>query len=142
MYENETLINHLSVCLSVCLTVCPVCSNIVFFTRMVQVFHSFIPNFQASSHFQVCFTSGKHVRVMHQSFVSPAPPGPGNGGAFNFSFFKSPGESSAPPGKICGKIPAKSPGSPEADNSVEQQLRVVLMKLKHERRALICAWEC
>ena len=25
---------------------------------------------------------------MHQPFVSPAPPGPGNGGAFNFSFFK------------------------------------------------------
>ena len=26
---------------------------------------------------------------MHQSFVSPAPPGLGNGGAFNFSFFKA-----------------------------------------------------
>ena len=75
--------------------------------------------------------------VMHQSFVSPAPPGPGNGGAFNFSFCKA-----RLPSKICGKIPAKSPGSPEADNNVEQQLRVVLMKLKHERRALICAWEC
>ena len=29
------------------------------------------------------------VFIMHQSFVSPAPPGPGNGGAFNFSFFKA-----------------------------------------------------
>ena len=77
---------------------------------------------------------------MNQSFVSPAPPGPGNGGAFNFSFFKA--RVKAPPGKISGKIPAISPGSPEADNNVEQQLRVVLMKLKHERRALICAWEC
>ena len=26
---------------------------------------------------------------MHQSFASPAPPGPGNSGAFNFSIFKA-----------------------------------------------------
>ena len=29
--------------------------------------------------------------------------------------------------QICGKIPAKSTGTPEADNNVEQQLVVVLM---------------
>ena len=34
---------------------------------------------------------------------------------------------------------AKSPGSPEADNNVEQQLGVVLMNMKHERRVSICA---
>ena len=27
--------------------------------------------------------------IMHQSFASPAPPGPGNSGAFNFSIFKA-----------------------------------------------------
>ena len=64
---------------------------------------------------------------MHQSFVSPAPPGPGNSGAFNFSIFKT---------------PAKSPGSPGADNNVEQQLGVVLMKLKHGRRASFYACKC
>ena len=79
---------------------------------------------------------------MHQSFVSPAPPGPGNGGAFNFSFFKARVKARHRRARFVVKIPAKSPGSPEADNNVEQQLRVVLMKLKHGRRALICAWEC
>ena len=39
---------------------------------------------------------------MHQSFVSPAPLGPGNSRVF--------------------RIPAKSPGSTEADKNVEQQL--------------------
>ena len=48
------------------------------------------------------------------------------------------------PGKICGKTPAESPGSPGADYNVEQQLGVVLrlMKLKHVRRASIQACEC
>ena len=53
--------------------------------------------------------------------------GPGNSQAFNFSVLeprKKPGIT----GQICGKIPAKSPGSPETDNTVEQQLRIVLMK--------------
>ena len=36
-------------------------------------------------------------------------------------------------GQTCGKPPAKSPGSPETDDNVEQQLGVVLMKLKYER---------
>ena len=79
---------------------------------------------------------------MHQSFASPAPPGPGNSGAFNFSIFKSPAKSPALPGKNFGKSPAKSPGSPGADNNVEQQLGVVLMKLKHGRRTSIYACEC
>ena len=39
----------------------------------------------------------------------------------------------------CGKIPAKRPGSPEADNNVEQHFGVVLMKLKYERGARISA---
>ena len=61
----------------------------------------------------------KTLAVMHQSFASPALPGLGNSGALNFSIFKN-----------FGKTPAKSPGSPGADNNVEQQLGVVLMKLK------------
>ena len=62
---------------------------------------------------------------MHQSFVSTAPQGTGNSGAFNVSVL-----SPALRGQICGKIPAKSPGSPETGNNVEQQLGVVLMKNK------------
>ena len=31
-------------------------------------------------------------------------------------------------GQICGKIPDKGPGSQEADNYVEKQLGVILMK--------------
>ena len=51
-------------------------------------------------------------------------------GAFNFSVFKSPAKSPVLLGQICGKIPAKSPGSQGAGNNVEQQLGVVLMKNK------------
>ena len=75
---------------------------------------------------------------MHQSFVSTAPLGLGNNRAFNLSVFKSP----ALQGQICGKIPAKSPGSSEADSNVEQQLVVVLMKKKYERGILISACKC
>ena len=32
---------------------------------------------------------GDRCSIMHQSFVTPAPPGPGNSGAFNFSLFKA-----------------------------------------------------
>ena len=32
---------------------------------------------------------GLASHIMHQSFASPAPPGPGNSGAFNFSIFKA-----------------------------------------------------
>ena len=69
--------------------------------------------------------------IMHQSFVSPAPLGQGNSGAFNFSIFKAPVKA-WPCGVrfVVGKIPAKSPGSPEGDNNVEQHLGVVLVKLK------------
>ena len=66
------------------------------------------------------------LSLTHQSFVSSAPLGPGNSGAFNFSIFKF------QIGKIL-IIPAKSPDSLEADNNVEQQLGVVLMELKYQR---------
>ena len=69
--------------------------------------------------------------VMHQSFVSAAPLRPGNSGGFNFSIFKAPVKARPCGGQICGKTPAKSPGSPENDNNVEHQLGVVLMKLKY-----------
>ena len=39
-----------------------------------------------------------------QVICIPRPLGPGNSGAFNFSFFKA-----ALQGQICGKIPAKCP---------------------------------
>ena len=48
------------------------------------------------------------IGVMHQSFVSPAPSGPRNSGAFNINF-QSPAKSPALRGHICGKSPAKSP---------------------------------
>ena len=77
--------------------------------------------------------------MMHQSFISPTSLGAGNSGSFNFSIFKAPLKNPALRGQLCGKIPAKSPGSPESDHNVEQQLRVVLMKLKYVKGALICA---
>ena len=56
---------------------------------------------------------------MHQSFLSTAPLGSGNSGAFNFSVFQARVKSPALRGQICCKIPAKCPGSPEDDNNVE-----------------------
>ena len=35
-------------------------------------------------------------------------------------------------GQICGKIPDKGLGSQEADNNVEKQLGVILMKIMRE----------
>ena len=63
--------------------------------------------------------------IMHQSFVSTTP-----------EVFKA-----WLRGQICGKVPAKSPGSPENDNNVEQQLVVVLMK-NYERWVLNSACKC
>ena len=60
--------------------------------------------------------------VMHQSFVVPAPMGPGNSGTFNFLVFKAP-LNALPWGQIYGKIPAKSPRPQEADNNEEEQMR-------------------
>ena len=80
---------------------------------------------------------------MHQLFASSAPIGPGNSGAFNFSNFKALLKARHVLwGQICVKFPAKSPGSPEADNNGEQLLGVVLMKLKYERGARIFACKC
>ena len=63
---------------------------------------------------------------MHQSFVSTDPLGSGNSGAFNFSAFKA-------RLKARGKVPAKSPGYPEAENNnMKQQLVVVLIKHMRE----------
>ena len=73
--------------------------------------------------------TGECQHLMHQSFVSLAPIGPGNSRAFNFSIFKA--LVKAWHGGI--RIPAKSLDSPETENNVEQQLGVVLMKLKYER---------
>ena len=70
---------------------------------------------------------------MYQSFVSTATPEPGNSGAFNFSVFITLLKARI---QICCKIHAKRPGSLGADNHVEQQLGVVLMK-RYKRGHLI-----
>ena len=61
--------------------------------------------------------------VVQQSFVSTAPLGRGIAGRLTFQF-KSPDLR----GQFCGKIPAKSPSSPEAGTNVKQQLVVVIIK--------------
>ena len=79
--------------------------------------------------FSVCFfhpylTRHYLLPVMHQSFVVPAPMGPGNSGAFNFSVFKVLLNTLHWRDKSFGKIPAKSPPPPppEVDNNEEQQM--------------------
>ena len=56
-----------------------------------------------------------------------------NRGAFNFSVFKTLLKARYWGGQIFGKIPAKSLGSPGADNKVEQQLGVAIIKKKKEK---------
>ena len=71
---------------------------------------------------------------MHQSFVFPAPLGPGNSGTFNFSIFKAPLKAWHCGAIFVVKSLLKAPAPrPEADHNVEQKLGVVLMKLKYER---------
>ena len=50
-------------------------------------------------------------QVMHQSFVSTAPSGPGISGAFNFSIFKAPLKALLSGSKIVVKSPLKAPPS-------------------------------
>ena len=75
------------------------------------------------------FKGKKRELVMHQSFVSPAPIVPGNSRAFNFKIFEAPHCRST--FVVKSLLLLKGLGSSEADNNVEQQLGVVLMKLKH-----------
>ena len=56
--------------------------------------------------------------VMHQSFVSTDPSGPGISGAFNFSIFKT----LLSGAKIVDKSLLKAPALPEAYNNEEQQM--------------------
>ena len=49
------------------------------------------------------------VVVMHQSFVAPAPSGPRNSGAFNFSFFKALLKALHCRAKFVVKSPLKAP---------------------------------
>ena len=55
------------------------------------------------------FVSSQYV--MHRSFVSPDPSGPGN------SDFQNPAKSPALRGQICGKILDKMPLPPGVDNN-------------------------
>ena len=70
--------------------------------------------------------------LMHQSFVSPAPLGPGNSVTFNFLIFKAPVKVRPCGVRFVVKSLLKAP-APRGDNNVnvEQQLGVVLMKLKY-----------
>ena len=82
-----------------------------------------------------CFTtsivSWKYTdSIMHQSFVSMAPPGPGNSGAFIFSIFKALLKARQCKVRYVVKSLLKAPAPPEAGNNVEQQLGVVLIKNK------------
>ena len=57
--------------------------------------------------------SSTHVRlIMHQSFVSTAPLGPGISGAFNFSIFKAPLKDLHSGAKIVVKSLLKAPALP------------------------------
>ena len=60
--------------------------------------------------------------VMHQSFVSTAPSGPGISGAFNFSIFKAQLKALLSGAKIMVKSLLKAPALPGADNNEEQQM--------------------
>ena len=74
------------------------------------------------------------LRFMHQSFVSQAPLGSGNSGAFNFSIFKAPLKA-----RLCeARVVVKSLLKALAPN-VKQQLGAVQMKLKYDRGAWIYA---
>ena len=66
-----------------------------------------------------CMPVDRASDFKHQSFVSTAPSGPGISGAFNF---QSTAKSPALRGQKYGKIPAKSPALPGADNNEEQQM--------------------
>ena len=57
--------------------------------------------------------------VMHQSFVSTAPSGPGVSGAFNFSIFKAPLKALHSGAKLVVKSLLKAPALPGTDNNEE-----------------------
>ena len=59
---------------------------------------------------------------MHQSFVVPAPTGPGNSGAFNFSVFKALLNALHCGDKFMVKSLLKAPAPTEVDNNDEQQM--------------------
>ena len=59
---------------------------------------------------------------MHQSFIVPAPKGPGNSGAFNFSVFKALLNALHCGDKFMVKSQLKAPNPTEVDNNEEQQM--------------------
>ena len=60
--------------------------------------------------------------LVHQSFVSTAPSGPGISGAFNFSIFKAPLKALHSGAKLVVKSLLKAPALPGTDNNDEQQM--------------------
>ena len=63
--------------------------------------------------------------MMHQSFVSTAPSGPGISGAFNFSIFKALLKALHSGAKIVVKSLLKAPAR-GADNNEEQQMTWII----------------
>ena len=63
---------------------------------------------------------------MHQSFVVPAPTGPGSSGAFNFWVFKALLNALHCGDKFMVKslLKAPPPPAPEVDNNEEQQMNI------------------
>ena len=60
--------------------------------------------------------------IMHQSFVSTAPSGPGISGAFNFPIFKAPLKALHSGAKLVVKSLLKAPALPGTYNNEEQQM--------------------
>ena len=63
----------------------------VVFVRLNSKYTMIYPDDSLSilSGFAYIYGTYVYIVIMHQSFVSPASPGSGNSGAFNFSFFKA-----------------------------------------------------
>ena len=87
---------------------------------------------------------------MHQSFVVPAPTGPGNSGVFNFLVFKALLNALHCEDtfmvKSLLKAPAPPPPPPEVDNNEEQQMTwtiwINFLPLSHGGSALNLAFSC
>ena len=67
------------------------------------------------------FLTSRLIIIMHQSFSSTAPSGPGISGAFNFSIFKAPLKALHSGAKLVVKSLLKAPALPGTDNNEEQQ---------------------
>ena len=84
----------------------------------------FFQNQRANDHLASYIVLGPWVGsiIVHQSFVSTAPSGPGISVAFNFSIFKAPLKALLSGAKIVVKSLLKASALPGADNNEEHQM--------------------